>query len=235
VLEDGTVWRWGGTYGLTPVQYVDLVEVESLVDADDHLCAIKTDHTLWCWGSNSYGQLGNGLTGGLPTEIPSQVIGLSDVTSVAGSDSCTCASTASGEAWCWGADHLTTAPHPTPVQVTEISGVRVVAMGYRLTCAIVDPGDVYCWGVGDFGQLGNGSTEDSATPVKVSKLEQVVHLAKGGSVAITADGTLWGWGRLGPDGTLPLAAKETEVGIERGFDQWWEYYATVPFPFADPR
>jgi alpha-tubulin suppressor-like RCC1 family protein len=237
VLEDGSVWRWGYNLGTAPVAFAEIDDVIALTRISSHVCALKTDRTVWCWGMNSSGELGNGTTSVEPTDIPAQVIGLTEVTSVSAGDNITCAVTAPGDAWCWGQDLVNSDIHPTPVPVAGLSDVREVVLSVLHACAILNSGEVHCWGAGDFGQLGNGSTEDATTPVKVEKLTDVVDLSVQGCFAgaVTADGTLWGWGCLGgEENTLPLAAKTTDPGIARDFEGRRGYYAMVPYPFADP-
>lgn len=73
----------------------------------------------------------------------------------------------SAAAWCWGAEGVG-AGSTTPIE-TVPSGVRAIALGGQHACALVDSG-VTCWGSNDSGQLGNGTTTDSSTPVAVAGL-----------------------------------------------------------------
>jgi hypothetical protein len=132
VKGDGTVWCWGysraGQLGngdnnsapprTSPVQVRGpggtgfFNGAISVTTGEDHSCALKSDGTMWCWGSNPYGQIGNGNTA-TPISYPTQVVGaggtgfLSDVTAIAaggtGSNfSHTCAVRSDGTLWCWG-------------------------------------------------------------------------------------------------------------------------------------
>jgi alpha-tubulin suppressor-like RCC1 family protein len=238
VLEDGTIWHWGSGLGPIPSTFSGLDDVMSVSAGNGHLCATKSDGTVWCWGTNLDGELGNGTTSVELSDLPTQVIGLANVVSVAAGQSITCAVTESGDPWCWGRDLFNADIHPTPVPVAGLSGVQEIALGVLHACALMRSGEVHCWGAGDYGELGNGSTEDATAPVKVEKLSDVVDLSVQGCFAgaVTADGTLWGWGCLGgEENTLPLAAKTTDPGIARDFEGQRGYYAMVPYPFADPR
>jgi alpha-tubulin suppressor-like RCC1 family protein len=235
LLDDGTVWRWGISFGPQPAPQTEVADA-SAIDAAHHACIIKNDQTLWCWGYNSCGQLGNGTVdpdGELGSDTPTAVLGLSEVASVSTSLLSTCAATVAGEAYCWGSDLLSSERHSSPIQVPGLTEVRSVRVGENNACAIRRNGEAFCWGMGIWGVIGNGTVTDSAEPSQVAKLLNVTHLAFGNSfvTAITADGTLWGWGSLQENNWRPLHAAEGDEGIERDMGY---YFATVPFPFSDP-
>ena len=138
-------------------------------------CAIKINGQTVCWGENSYGQLGNGTSGGSPgTNIPSAV----NISVGAGNLSAgtfhACAITSAGNTLCWGnggngqLGRGSTTNANTPVSVTVPSGsVAALALGAYHTCALKTNASIDCWGAGFYGQLGNGGTVDSTTPVSV--------------------------------------------------------------------
>lgn len=138
-------------------------------------CAIKTNGQTVCWGENAYGQLGNGTSGGSPgTNIPSAV----NISAGAGNLSAgtfhACAITSAGNTLCWGnggngqLGRGSTTSANTPVSVTVPSGsVAALALGAYHTCALKTNASIDCWGSGFYGQLGNGGTLDSTTPVSV--------------------------------------------------------------------
>jgi len=107
-------------------------------------------------------------------------------------------------AWAWGDNSWgelgngTTINSHTPVQVSGLSGVTAVAAnldgGYSL--AMKSDGTAWAWGYNSQGQLGNGTTTDSHTPVQVSGLSGVTAIANGGwdGLAVRSDGTAWAWG-----------------------------------------
>ncbi|MCL1904790.1 MAG: hypothetical protein FWG19_01530, partial [Methanomassiliicoccaceae archaeon] len=94
--SDGTVWAWGyngdgqlgngdsgnGTNKNTPVKVSDLTDVKTITTGTTHSLAVKNDGTVWAWGVNNYGQLGNGST--VNSSTPVQVWDLTDVTAIAG-------------------------------------------------------------------------------------------------------------------------------------------------------
>ncbi len=134
LTPEGTVWCWGenrrGELGQgvvstlpqrTPVQVPGLTGATWLSAQVWHTCAVRTDTTVWCWGRNSAGQLGDGSTTDRPT--PVQVVGLADVAQVSAGYYTSCALQHDGSTWCWGAGgsgrlgHGSTQGSLTPVQV----------------------------------------------------------------------------------------------------------------------
>ncbi len=143
-----------------------------------------------------------------------------------------CALTSTGGVKCWGYDEEgqlgdgTTDNSPTPVDVDGLtSGIVAIAAGYSHSCAVTESGGVRCWGLNDNGQLGDGTTTDSLTPVDVDGLASgVVAVAAGyyHSCALTSAGGMkcWGngsFGQLGNSGTanqsLPVDVTELTSGV----------------------
>ena len=125
-----------------------------------HTCAVKQDHTVWCWGNNELGQLGAGPVQG--TNTPTQVQGLTDVVQISTQVSSTCAVRADGTVWCWGEGLVGQLGNGgrvssnVPVQVQGISGATAVTVGTLHACAITKALIPYCWGSNRFAQLGSG-------------------------------------------------------------------------------
>lgn len=142
-----------------------------------HTCALTSGGTLYCWGQNGSGQLGNGTN--TDRSSPTAVPGLTGVTAFAVGAVHTCA-IASGTTYCWGGNNFgqignnTTTPRNTPIAVAGLSGATSLAAGLGHTCAVEFSGfpnqraSVRCWGKNDAGQLGNGTTTNSSTPVAVT-------------------------------------------------------------------
>jgi alpha-tubulin suppressor-like RCC1 family protein len=151
--------------------------IKKIASGVDHACAILTDDSVWCWGGNGLGQLGNGTTASATVAVPvSGVTNAIDI-AVGSSFSCAVVGTAqgaiSGSVQCWGSGtsgqlgNGATSSSSTPVAVGSLSTATQVAARAGHACALLARGDVLCWGEGGSGQLGNGSSSSSAVPVAV--------------------------------------------------------------------
>ena len=172
-----------------------------------HTCEVKNGGRVWCWGYNSYGQLGDGTVSDRST--PTKVVGLTDVAVISGGLWHTCAAKTDGSAWCWGrnnygqlGDGTTTARH-TPIQVSGLSNVAWISGGRYHTCVVRTDSTAWCWGRNYFGQLGDGTNDRSIIPIQVDGLSDAVEISSGTwhTCAKKIDGTAWCWG-YNWDGTL---------------------------------
>ena len=208
----GRVFSWGdnsfgqlgdGTnfHRRKPVETKNLVTiVEISATSYAHSVALKSDGTVWTWGRNHFGQLGDGTY--FDRTTPGQVPGLSSVKSIASGWGHVVALKTDGTVWTWGWNYSgqlgdgTTSNRNRPVQVPSLGNVVSIASGYRHTIALKADGTVWAWGNNYYGQLGDGTTTDHATPVRVINLDDVVRIAAGAeySVAVKSDGTVWSWG-----------------------------------------
>ncbi|MBI5687758.1 MAG: leucine-rich repeat protein [Verrucomicrobia bacterium] len=165
-----------------------------------HTLALKWNGTVWAWGRNLYGQLGNGGTNTATTAV--QVSGLGGVTALAAGYDHTLALRSDGTVWAWGYNAYgqlgngTTNSASTAVQVSGLSGVVALAAGMYHSAALRSDGTVWAWGYNGDGELGDGTIVNRATAVQVSGLSGVIALAAGTyhSVALKSDGTVWAWG-----------------------------------------
>jgi len=164
-----------------------------------HTLALRSDGTVWAWGQNGAGQLGDGTTTNRKT--PVRVLELTDVVGVAGSNH-SLALKSDGTVWAWGYNNSgqlgdgTTTDRNTPVQVLGITGVVSIAAGTWHNLALKNDGTVWAWGYNNNGQLGDGTTTLRTTPVQVLGITGVVSIAAGSwhSLAFKNDGTVWAWG-----------------------------------------
>ena len=187
-----------------------------------HTCAIKQDGSLWCWGNNFYGQLGNGRSGiGEMSSIPVQIMS-SGVVAVSAGGFHTCAIKQDGSLWCWGWNQYgqvgdgTNTDRNTPVQIMP-GGVIAVSAGWAHTCAIKQDGSLWCWGWNQYGQVGDGTWESKNSPVQIMS-EGVVAVALGWgghTCAIKQGGSLWcwGWNEYGQVGDGTWESKNSPVQI----------------------
>ena len=211
VLPVGTVWCWGwnnrgqlGNLALgtqdqstTPVQVDTITNVTSVSLGYEHSCALLGNSTVWCWGANSYGQLGNNDTA--TSVAPVQVSNITTATSIALGTYHSCALLADETVWCWGNNfnsrlgHGGTDQSNVPVQVSNITGVESIALGNAHSCAVKTNDGVWCWGFNGEGQLGNGNKDTQATPVQIATADDDVKSIAAGddhSCAVSRNGTV---------------------------------------------
>ena len=160
--------------------------------------------TVWTWGSNDFGQLGNGTVSASPTG-PAAVAGVSDVVEMEGGREHIIALTASGQVYVWGSNENGqlgvggTANRSVPTQLNVpcgAGGVSQVAAGHNNSLARCADGRVFSWGLNSDGQLGDGTRTVRRTPVQVQGVTDAVDVASGRdmSYAIRANGTVLAWG-----------------------------------------
>ena len=187
LLLSGAVQCWGNNFygqlgngtktnSSIPITVVGLSSgVKEIAVASGYTCALLTGGTVQCWGSNGFGQLGNGTT--TNSLVPTSVIGLNGVESISAEYTHACAVlTTTGEVQCWGNNLYgqlgdgTQLHHTTPVAVPGLSGVIEIQTGGAHTCALQSGGMVKCWGGNFNGQLGDGTMTNSLIPVTVTGL-----------------------------------------------------------------
>jgi alpha-tubulin suppressor-like RCC1 family protein len=172
-----------------------------------HSCAIRRDHALFCWGSNSDGQLGQG-DDRRASNIPAQVQDDKDWLRVGAGLRFTCGIRRGGELSCWGANDdgqlgiagsaldgsPIAADLPTPVGVA--AGWSDIAAGAAHSCGLKFSGELYCWGQGSAGQLGLGSDDDAWAPTRVPGSRGWASVSVGGehTCATDLDHHVYCWG-----------------------------------------
>ncbi len=275
--SDGTVWAWGYNYhgelgngtktgntaNSTPGQVLTaaatpLTGITAVRGGFWHTLALKSDGTVWAWGNNDWGQLGNGSAtpsyGGVA--YAAQVTGLSNVVAIAAGHWHSVAVKSDGSVWTWGLNSTswdanrngqlgdgTTTTRLTPVRVLGVggvgylSGVAKVAAGASFTLALKSDGTVYGWGTNLEGELGNGNKTTSLTPVQAG-VSNITDLAAGYwlSLALKSDGTVWAWGRndmgqLGNGTTQALTGISTPAAVS-GLSSVTAIHAGVSFGVA---
>lgn len=166
----------------------------------DNTVALKEDGTVWVWGGNTFGQLGNGENIGSNTPVES--IGLDNVVSVASGWSSTAVLKSDGTVWTMGYNSYgqlgdgTNKSSNIPVQVKGLSDIVSISAGWEHMVALKSDGTVWTWGNNKYGALGDGTNYDSSIPVKVDGIENVIYISAGGAstAVVKSDGTVWGWG-----------------------------------------
>jgi alpha-tubulin suppressor-like RCC1 family protein len=231
---DGSLWAWGsnntgnldsGQLGLgdridrsSPVQVGSLYTWNKVAcGGSNYTMAIKTDGSLWAWGSNDRGQLGLGNVSG--TLSPVQVGSLLTWKDVSCGERHTMAIKTDGSLWAWGNNQGyapnfygqlglgDTTHRSSPVQVGSLLDWKNVSCGAYHTIATKTDGSLWAWGGNDFGQLGLGDINVSrSSPVQVGSLLtwKDARCSSFNNIAIKTDGSLWGWGNNGSSGELGL-------------------------------
>ena len=222
VRPDGTLWAWGdNTYG----QLGDGTTTSSRVPhqaGPDHDwvqvtagnqfgLGLKADGSLWAWGHNNLGQLGTTTNAGTSTANPAPSrVGTARYTRLAAGSVHSLALQADGSLWAWGNNYHgelgnptnagASTPNPIPVRVgTEV--YRQVAAGIYYSLGLRADGSLWAWGTNDYGQLGNGTFNQSSnpTPTRVGgAASSDLYLQAGGGdqygLGLRPDGTVWAWG-----------------------------------------
>jgi len=221
VTASGTVQCWGdNTYGQLgngttvkssiPVTVTGLTNMKAVaVGSLGHACALTNAGTVWCWGNNTYGELGNNTT--VSSNVPVQVTGLSNITSISTGYEHSCAVDNLGTVKCWGwngngqlgKDNNAMSPSTylasssTPLVISGLSGIIAVSSFVSSNCALDGLGAVKCWGGNPNGELGNGTTTLSYIPVSVSGLSgaTAISMGIGYGCAVVNTGEVKCWGR----------------------------------------
>lgn len=193
-----------------------------------HSCALTTSGSIYCWGNNVDGRLGNGTTTSSLT--PVLVSGGLTFALVSAGGFHTCGVTANGAAACWGywgqLGTGSTASSTTPVAVAGSVSYQSVTTGTYHSCGVTSSSGGYCWGGNVDGQLGDGTTTTRLTPVVVSAGLSFASMAAGGGVvnggghtcALTGGGVAycWGYNAFGQLGTGSTTNSATPLAVSGG-------------------
>ena len=198
----------------------DIVQVAA---GTSHSCALTATGTVKCWGSNQYGQLGNGATPGSMSTSPVDVTGVTGAVEVTAGDFHSCALIDDGSVRCWGFGGRgelgdgTGVSSSTPVTVEGIHTATDISQGLAHTCVLLPGGSAKCWGYNLWGSLGDGSNTNRNSPVDVVGLSGATSLAAGGDVACALHGIdgaeCWGRNGHGQLGDGTTAGRNTPVPV----------------------
>ena len=177
-----------------------------------HTAAISEDGTLWTWGFNENGQLGDGTA--TDKAEPVKIAAGTKFAQVSAGFRYTAAIDADGNIWTWGANYYgelgdgTTESKNAPKKINTEKKFAQISAGWSHTAAIDVEGSLWTWGQNDFGELGDRTSENKTTPAKIMPDIKFAQVAAGGgfTMAIDIDGNLWAWGnseygQLGDDMT----------------------------------
>ena len=246
VKNDGTVWAWGSNFGgqlgvgstasdvNTPTQVVKgdsssadayLQDAKAVAAGGNFTAVLKEDGTVWAWGTNISGQLGDGSGGAFSDKTaPVQAIGLTNVTAIAAGESF-CLALMDGNVWSWGSNRYgqigngtsgNSEYENTPIKVLQgasvssdayLEDVTAIAAGNEHSLAIKDDGTAWGWGYNNYGELSDNTQLRKESPVQVilalgygsvpiTYLEDVVAIAAGtgNSIFVRSDGRVWAAG-----------------------------------------
>ncbi len=238
VKTDGTLWCWGvntngrlgdntATSRSSPVQTVTFAtNWKQVACGDNHTAAVKTDGTLWLWGNNSNGHLGDNTTTSRSSPVQTiarennwSQVSCSNVTT----NGHTAAIKTDGTLWTWGINgngqlgDNTRTSRSSPVQTIAFgTSWKQVDCGNSFVAAIKTDGTLWCWGLGTSGQLGDNTVTSKSSPVQtVAGGTNWKQVSCGGThmAAIKTDGTLWSWGdgALGRLGDNTITSKSSPV------------------------
>jgi len=190
------------------------------------VCASKTNGTLWCWGGNLRGQLGDGTT--TTSTTPKQVGSETDWAQFCTGAQHSCGLRASGSVWCWGSgDSLQTgqtdtAPLSVPTQVGSDMDWKALDCGTDHSCAVKNDGQLRCWGNNRRGQLGRGTSGNKDSPHALMNDWSQLAVHSNHSCGIKTDSSLWCWGKnyVGQLGQPDKHDRQSPVVLGVVADKW---------------
>ena len=233
----GTTMVWGqnnaGQIGdgtllarLTPTQIIGdhkFVHIAKGNYNSSFTCALKGDGSAWTWGSNAYGQLGDGTV--INKSSPVSVIGEHSFVQVSVGDSHVIALKEDGTAWAWGNNSYyalgigNTNHQSSPIMITCEHQFKNITAGFNFSIGLDINDSVYAWGHNSYGQLGNGTIIHRSTPTAVIGNHKFISISCGNyfTQALKKNGTIWAWGngtngRLGYGGTTSVSSPVSVIG-----------------------
>ena len=217
---DGNVYAWGdyskGQSGTstttinspTPFKIDELTAIKAVDAGKEHTLALGEDGSIWAWGGNSAGQLGNGTTTASNKPVRPEVEDGVTFSAIAAGGLHSVALASDNRVWVWGSNSAgqlgngSTVSSNKPVKLEVKDGSKdvaftAIAAGRLHTLALDNEGYVWAWGEGKSGQLGQGNTANKKSPAKIKGIENVTMITAGDdhNVALDEDGKLWSWGK----------------------------------------
>ena len=214
--------------------------IRSVNGGNSSTCVVASDNLLYCWGTNTYGQLGNGSTSSSQSAVAVIPVYGQSYVPIAhdkGIASGSCFLLADLNAYCWGdgtegqlgdgrnVDSRAAVAVKTSGALSAKT-IQALSSGWRRHCALASDNNAYCWGKNPEGQLGNGTTTDSNEPVAVSRAsgsglsgKSVVSIASGWAhaCALASDNWVYCWGRGGSAlGNGSTTNQTVPIAISRG-------------------
>lgn len=252
IKPDGTLWTWGtpisgqlghnsGTVARSsPTQVGALTDWAKVSAGVGHTLALKTNGSLWAWGYNADGELGNGLSGTVNRSSPIQVGALTTWAQVEAAGIHSLAIKTDGTLWSWGwggqgrLGHNSTINRSSPTQVGAATDWAKVIGGGALTLALKTTGALWVWGRNTYGQLGLGDIINRSSPVQLGSLTDWADISSAvdAVIALKTDGTIWGWGR-GSEGQLGKSDRQHRSSpVQIGNSNQWAQISSGIFQTA---
>jgi alpha-tubulin suppressor-like RCC1 family protein len=211
IKNDGSLWAWGRNYFgnigngtinnniSSPIQIGIETNWDKVIAGYSFSLALKVDGTLWAWGANINGQLGNGTT--TDSYLPIQVGSDNDWSKIASGEGFCIAIKNNGTLWAWGTNWLgqygngTNVSSLVPVQIGEETDWKNIFAMASTVFGLKENNSIWGWGNNGNGQLGNGSTSTSNIPLLISS-ESWSNISVGGYyvIGIQENGSFYSWG-----------------------------------------
>ena len=236
----------GAPCSTTPIPIGSVSPWAQVSDGVYDTVAIKTDGTLWAWGYNAFGELGDGAT--TQESSPEQIGAATNWGQVSAGWYHTVAIKTNGTLWAWGDNSYgelgdgtwgpatcgTFSCSKIPIQIGTASNWTQVSAGDGHTVAIKTNGTLWAWGDNSYGELGDGTTTPESNPEQIGTATNWAQVSAGSgwTVAIKTNGTLWAWGgnelgqvgrpTTGPDSCAgPPSEPCSKIPIQIGSGGYW--------------
>lgn len=242
IKNDGTLWAWGqNTMGQlgdgTTVWKSSPIQIGSLTTWSDvsagysgHSLALTQDGSIWGWGYNANGQIGDGTI--VPKSSPVQIGALTTWSQISAGGLFSAALKTDDTLWAWGnasygqTGQGNTTGTSSPVQIGVLTDWAQVSAGYEHILAIKNNNTLWAWGNNNLGQIGNNSnTASFSSPIQIGALTTWSQISAGvyNTMGLLKDGSLYSWGGNGQgqvgDGTIVSKSSPVQVGALKTWTQ----------------
>jgi alpha-tubulin suppressor-like RCC1 family protein len=208
--------------GSDVVQPGEAETLASISAGGEHTCAVSDDAAGYCWGSNEFGQIGNGARGG--SVGPTRVAGPQQWLRISAGRRHSCGLAVDGRIACWGWNRYGQLGVGGPPDMGEpfvVAGddrYSDVSAGWYHTCAIASDGAAWCWGQNGQGQVGDGTREQQISPARVVGEVQFGSISAGAyhSCGVALNGAAWCWGlnNIGQLGDGTVTSRDDPVPVQ---------------------
>ena len=194
-----------------PTQVPSFANASAVAAGTNSTVVLKNDGSIWAWGDNTYGELGNGTTTSSVVPVKSSTCNIpmlmathnsSSSKRVAASQNFSLAVKNDGTVESWGQNNYgqlgdgTAVNRTSPVQAQNLTSMTSVAAGWSFGLGVKSDGTVWGWGYNGDGELGDGTNTNRPTPIQIPSLSNMVAVAAGEyhGLGLKADGSVWAWG-----------------------------------------